>query len=134
MPSKALVKSAKVAHEIRNAQRYGVGPAEPMIDIRTVLAHVHSVVEQVYQPESPDALRAESVDVYLEQAIFIDPHTLMVGDATLSVRRFIIATGARPIIPPIDGLDTVECMTYESIWDLATPPRQLTVIGGGPIG
>lgn len=58
----------------------------------------------------------------------------MVGDAILSARHFIIATGARPIIPPINGLDTVEYLTHEKIWDLTTLPRQLTVIGGGPIG
>ncbi|MDA0733311.1 MAG: mercuric reductase [Chloroflexi bacterium] len=134
VPSKALVKSAKVAHDMRHANRYGVGPAEPVIDIRAVLDHVRSVVDQVYQPESPDALRAEGVDVHLGQASFVDPHTITVGEARLSAHRFLIATGAHPFIPPIDGLDSVDYLTYESIWDLESLPKRLVVIGGGPIG
>ena len=134
VPSKALLKSAKVAHDMRHAASYGVGPAEPVIDIRTVLAHVRSVVGQVYQPESPDALRADGVNVFLGQASFVDPHSIMVDEVSLTAHRFLIATGARPFIPPIDGLDSVDYLTYESIWDLEALPRNLMVIGGGPIG
>ena len=92
VPSKTLLKAAKVAHEMRHADRYGVGPAQPSVDLKTVMDHVRSVVNEVYQPESPEALRAEGVDVYLGPASFVDPHTITAGDDTLTAQRVVIAT------------------------------------------
>lgn len=134
VPSKTLLRAAKVAHEMRHADRYGVGPAEPVVDLKSVLGHVRSVVDQVYQPETPEALRAQGTAVFLGQASFVDPHTIAVDGQTLTARRFIIATGAHPFVPPIDGLDTIDYLTYQSVWNLEVLPQSLTVVGGGPIG
>jgi pyruvate/2-oxoglutarate dehydrogenase complex dihydrolipoamide dehydrogenase (E3) component len=134
VPSKTLLKAARVAHEMRHADRYGLSPAQPSVDLKTVLSHVRSVIEAVYQPESPEALQARGVDVYLDKACFIDPHTISVGYTALTAKRVIIATGAQPLIPPIDGLDSVVYLTYETVWALETMPRHLLVVGGGPIG
>jgi pyruvate/2-oxoglutarate dehydrogenase complex dihydrolipoamide dehydrogenase (E3) component len=134
VPSKTLVKAAKVAHHMRTAGRYGLPPVEPEVDLKSVMAHVWAVVNEVYHEESPDALRAEGIDVYLGAARFLDPHTVATGEDTLTARHVLIATGAHPFLPPVDGLEGVDCLTYESVWDLEVLPRHLLVLGAGPIG
>jgi pyruvate/2-oxoglutarate dehydrogenase complex dihydrolipoamide dehydrogenase (E3) component len=134
VPSKTLLKAAKVAHEMRTADRYGLTPIQPNVDLKSVMAHVRSVIAQVYAEESPEALRAQGINVYLGAAQFIDPNTLAVGDTVLTARNFLIATGAHPFIPPIAGLEGVDYLTYESIWDLEVLPQHLMVVGAGPIG
>ncbi len=134
VPSKTLLKAAKVAHQMRNAARYGLLPVEPEVDLKSVMAHVRAVVADVYREESPKALRADSIDVFLGAARFLDSHTLAAGETTLAARNVLIATGARPFIPPIAGLDGVDYLTYENIWDLDVLPRHLMVIGAGPVG
>ena len=119
---------------MRQAGRFGIAPANPAVDLAAVLAHVRSVIAQVYEPESPDALRAKGIDVYLGEASFLSPATIAVGENQLAARRFVIATGARPAIPPIPGLDSVDFLTYETVWDLPDAPRSMAIIGGGAIG
>ena len=104
VPSKTLLKAAKVAHEMRTADHYGLSSVEPAVDLKAVMAHVRAVVNEVYQEESPEALRADGIDVLLGEARFLDSHTLTTGEATLSARNVLIATGAHPYIPPIAGL------------------------------
>lgn len=134
VPSKTLLKAAKVAYEMRTADSYGLAPVEPEVDLKSVMAHVRAVVAEVYHEESPDALRADGIDVFLGAARFLDPHALAAGQITLTARHVLIATGAHPFIPPIAGLEGVEYLTYESIWDLEVLPRDLLVVGAGPIG
>ena len=134
VPSKTLLKAAKVAHQMRTAARYGLTPVEPVVDLKSVMAHVRAVIADVYHEESPEALRADGIDVFLDAARFLDPHTLAVGEATLTARHVLIATGAHPFIPPIAGLDGVDYLTYESVWELQVLPRHLLVVGAGPIG
>ena len=157
VPSKTLLKAAKVAHEMRAADRYGLPPVEPKVDLKAVMDHVRSIVSEVYHEESPEKLRANNVDVFLGAAEFRDPHTLTVSESvrpdrprviravaerlskphdevTLRARNVLIATGARPFIPPISGLEGVDFMTYENIWDLEVLPKHLLVVGAGPIG
>ena len=134
VPSKTLLKAAKVAHEMRHADRYGLGPVNPVVDLKAVMAKVKSVVDQVYRAESPEVLRAQGIDVFLSPAQFLDPHTVDLGDTRLTARRFLIATGARPTVPPLPGLDGVKYLTYETVWDLEELPRHLIVVGAGPIG
>jgi pyruvate/2-oxoglutarate dehydrogenase complex dihydrolipoamide dehydrogenase (E3) component len=134
VPSKALLKAARVAYDMRTADRYGLSAVEPEVDLKSVMDHVRVVIAEVYHEESPEVLRADGIDVYLGAARFLDPHTLAAGETTLSARNFLIATGAHPFIPPVVGLDSVDYLTYESIWDLKVLPRHLLVVGAGPIG
>ena len=134
VPSKTLLKAAKVAHAMRTADRYGLVPAEPAVDLGAVMDHVRSVVDEIYQEESPQALRADGIDVYLGGARFLDPHTLAAGKDTITARNVLITTGAHPYIPPIQGLENVDYVTYETIWELDTLPRHLLVVGAGPVG
>jgi pyruvate/2-oxoglutarate dehydrogenase complex dihydrolipoamide dehydrogenase (E3) component len=134
VPSKTLLKSAKVAHEMRHAARYGLPAVEPQVDLKAVMAQVQTVVAEVYHEESPEVLRAEGIDVFLGAARFLDPHSLSVGADVLSARHVLIATGAGPFAPPIEGLQDVRYLTYETVWGLETLPRHLLVVGAGPIG
>ncbi|MGD2177610.1 MAG: FAD-dependent oxidoreductase, partial [Anaerolineae bacterium] len=104
VPSKTLLRTAKLAHQMRHADRHGLAPVDQEVDLSAVMAHVHDVIADVYEEESPDALRDEGIDVYLDAARFLDPHTVAVGETALTFRHALIATGAHPFIPPIEGL------------------------------
>ncbi len=119
---------------MRSAERYGLSAAEPQVDLKAVMSHVRSVILDVYEEESPEALRADGIDVYLGETRFIDAHTLAVGDTVLTGRNFLLATGAHPFVPPIASLEDVDYLTYEKIWDLEALPHHLMVIGAGPVG
>jgi len=134
VPSKTLLKVASVAHEMRTADQYGLLSMEPDVDIEKVMAHVRSVIEDIYAEESPQVLRQKGIDVYLGAARFLDDHTLAVGERELKAGNFLIATGARPLIPPIEGIESVDYLTYETIWALERLPEDLIVLGAGPVG
>jgi pyruvate/2-oxoglutarate dehydrogenase complex dihydrolipoamide dehydrogenase (E3) component len=134
VPSKALRKAAKVAHTMRTAGRYGLSSIEPAVDLKAVMDQVRSVIGEIYEDESPEALRANGIDVYLGKAKFLDAHTLATGEARLTARYVLLATGAHPYIPPIQGLAKVDYLTYENIWELETLPQHLLVVGAGPVG
>ena len=134
VPSKTLLRVARTAQEMRTAGLQGLAPAQPEVDLGRVMAHVRSVVEWVYQQESIESMRGSGVDVYVGDARFLGPHTLAAGEDVLTSRKFLVATGARPYAPPIPGLESVDYLTYESIWNLEVLPQHLIVVGGGPIG
>lgn len=134
VPSKALLKAAKVAHEVRRAYRYGVVAEPPRTDMARVRAYVRSVIAAVYAHEAPDELRRNGIEVVLAPARFLDAHTIAAGDRRLTAKYFLICTGAHPVHPAIDGLADTPFLTYETIFDLEELPPRLAVIGGGPIG
>ena len=134
VPSKTLLKAAKVAQQMRTADLHGLSPVDPTVDLKRVMARVQDVIDDVYRHETPETLRADGIDVFLGAASFLDPHTLAVGETMLTARRVLLATGAHPFIPPVDGLDSVDYLTYESIWGLEALPGHMIVVGGGPIG
>lgn len=136
VPSKALLKVARVAQTVRESATYGVyGGEHVQVEMAQVRAYVQSVIQHIYTHETPETLQAEGIDVYLGGAQFEDPHTIRVGDGVrLRGKRFIICTGAHPFIPPIEGLAEVPFFTYETIFENERLPRHLIVIGAGPIG
>ena len=134
VPSKTLLRTARVAHEMRHADRFGLQPFDPDADLSLVMGHVRSVIEEIYRPESPEALQAKGIDTYLASAKFADSNTVIAGETRIRARKILIATGARPSVPPITGLEGVAYLTYENVWGLKSLPRHLLVVGGGPIG
>ncbi len=134
IPSKTILNTASVAHDMRHAERFGLMPASPQVDLAAVMNHVRSVIAKVYQPESPEALRDRGIDVHLGEASFTGSHSVAIDGKELTARRLLIAAGARPAIPPIPGLESVDYLTYETVWDLQALPERLAVIGAGPIG
>ncbi len=106
VPSKTLIKSARVAYQMRTANRLGLAPVDTAVDLKPVMEHVHSVIAEIYSNTTPEALRKQGIHVFLGEPHFIDAHTISIGDKTLSANYVLICTGAHPFVPPITGLDT----------------------------
>jgi pyruvate/2-oxoglutarate dehydrogenase complex dihydrolipoamide dehydrogenase (E3) component len=134
VPSKTLIKSARVAYQMRTAGRFGLAPVDTAVDLKPVMEHVRSVIAEIYSNTTPESLRNQGMHVFLAEPRFIDAHTISIGDQTLSANYVLICTGAHPFIPPITGLEATRYLTYQNIWDLNILPAHLVVIGGGPIG
>ncbi len=134
VPSKALLAAAKRAQAMREAAPFGIQPVDPQIDHRAVLAHVHEVIAAIAPNDSVERFTGLGVKVILADAIFGDRATVLAGGYEIRARRFVIATGSAPAVPPIPGLDTVPFFTNETIFDAPGFLRHLIIIGGGPIG
>jgi len=134
VPSKALLKAARVAHDVRTASHYGVITDAPSVDMGKVRAYVDSAIQAVYQFETPERLQAEGVDVVFGAAQFVDAYTIGVGGQVVRSKTFLLTTGARPLIPQIEGLNRVPFVTYEDIFDNDVLPRNMIVVGAGPVG
>ncbi|MEH6835803.1 MULTISPECIES: dihydrolipoyl dehydrogenase family protein [Falsihalocynthiibacter] len=134
VPSKALIAAGKAAHAQTSGARFGVTPVQPQINYAAAKDFVHSVISTIEPNDSVERFEGLGVTVLSEFGEFISPTELQVGDTIIKARRFVIATGSSPLVPPIPGLDTVPYLTNESLFDLRDQPEHLLVIGGGPIG
>lgn len=134
VPAKALLAAAQRAHEMRDAGRFGIRPVEPDIDHKAVAGHVHSIMAELANNDAAERLDGLGVDVIKADARFLDRNTVVAGDRLIKARRFIIATGSSPLVPPIPGLDRVPFFTNETIFDNNRRLSHLLVIGGGAIG
>jgi pyruvate/2-oxoglutarate dehydrogenase complex dihydrolipoamide dehydrogenase (E3) component/uncharacterized membrane protein YdjX (TVP38/TMEM64 family) len=143
VPSKALIKSAKLANQIRHGEHYGLNVAAPEFSFRKVMARVHEVVSAVAPHDSVERYTGLGVDVVQGYARITDPWTVEIKLAdgtlqTLTTRSIVIATGARPFVPPLPGLDEVGYVTSDTLWstfaEMDSAPKRLVVLGGGPIG
>lgn len=134
VPSKALIAAAHVAATHREGAAFGIGAAEPVIDFAAVNAHVHDVIAGIAPHDSVERFEGLSVQVIQAAGRFTGRDTVVAGDTCIRARRFVVATGSRPFVPPIPGLDDVNVLTNESIFNLTERPAHLVVIGGGPIG
>jgi pyruvate/2-oxoglutarate dehydrogenase complex dihydrolipoamide dehydrogenase (E3) component len=133
VPSKALLAAAKTAQSVRDARRFGID-AQPAVDFKRVHAHVRSVIDAIAPHDSAERFEKLGVEVIKDEARFIGPRTILVGQREIHARRVVIATGSEPAIPPISGLDKVPYFTNETIFDNDVLPEHLIVIGAGPIG
>ena len=134
IPSKALLKAAGIAHSMRTADRYGLPVSDAVVDLRTVMERIRSVIRHIYDNESPEALAGEGIDVVIGEAHFTGSRSLNVDGRTLQACRFLVCAGSSPIIPAIPGLDSVGFHTYETVWNLEVLPASLAVIGAGAVG
>ncbi|TAN31718.1 NAD(P)/FAD-dependent oxidoreductase [bacterium] len=134
IPSKALIRAARLAHEGRRAAAMGIGTPELRLDFARVMAEVHAVIARVYSYETPEALAKRGVEVAIGPVRFLDRETAEVGDRRVHGEHFVVCTGAHPTIPPIPGLGGVTYLTYESLFDLERLPASLIVVGAGPTG
>ena len=134
VPSKALLRAAKAAHGAREAGKFGIDVSAPSVDMARVRAHVMGAVGAVYEGERPEVLREEGIEVISAPACFTGPHTIEVDGRTLTARRFVVCTGARPSIPPILGLAEVPYLTHHTIFENEHLPQHLIVLGAGAIG
>jgi pyruvate/2-oxoglutarate dehydrogenase complex dihydrolipoamide dehydrogenase (E3) component len=133
VPSKALIAAAKVA-EAQRAGFRGVMGREPAVDFGAVKDHVQAVIDEIAPVDSQDRFEGLGCTVIRAFARFTGPREVQAGDHLVRARRFVIATGSRPFVPPVQGVDTVPYLTNETIFGLRERPDHLIVIGGGPIG
>ena len=134
VPSKALIRSARLAAEVKRAATLGYTNASATVDFARVMDRVQRVITEIEPHDSPDRYRDLGVDVIQGAARITSPWTVDVAGRTLTTRNIIIAAGGRPIMPPIPGLDTVPAYTSDTLWGLREQPKRLLVLGGGPIG
>lgn len=140
VPSKTLLKSAKIAHHVRHASRYGLIDQPAKLDFGAVMEHLRTVRQEVYdEADDPSIYEAMGVDVISGDARFLDEHRIEIArddghTQRVSARYIIIAAGASAAAPPIDGLEDVDYLTSETLFDLDTLPERLAIVGAGPIG
>jgi pyruvate/2-oxoglutarate dehydrogenase complex dihydrolipoamide dehydrogenase (E3) component/uncharacterized membrane protein YdjX (TVP38/TMEM64 family) len=138
VPSKALIKTAKLLATMKRAQELGLKSASAEFDFADVMERVQRVVQTVEPHDSVERYSALGVDCIAGEAKITSPWSVEVktadGTRTLTTRAIVIAAGARPFVPPIPGIDQVGCLTSDTVWDLRELPRRLVVLGGGPIG
>jgi len=134
VPSKSLLAAARIADLWRHGTALGIAYARPHIDFAAVADSVQRVIAEIAPNDSVERFEGFGVRVLRAEARFTSPRTVRAGDVEIRPRRFVIATGSQPAIPPIRGLDEVRYLTNESIFANRQLPEHLIVIGGGPIG
>jgi pyruvate/2-oxoglutarate dehydrogenase complex dihydrolipoamide dehydrogenase (E3) component len=134
VPSKALISAAKQAHSRGLGADLGVAPAETAVDYAAAQDHVARAIAKIAPHDSQSRFEGLGVHVIRAEARFVSPREVEAGAFRIRARRFVIATGSRPAVPPIQGLDRVPYLTNETIWALRDLPDHLIVLGGGPIG
>ncbi len=143
VPSKALIKSAKAAHQIRLADHYGLTASEPAFSFKAVMQRVLAVIRTVEPHDSIERYTGLGVDVVQGYAKIVDPWTVEIalnggGSQRLTARSIVIAAGAQPFVPPLPGIDDVGYLTSDTLWENLAQrdemPRRMVVLGGGPIG
>lgn len=141
VPSKALLKAAKVANYVRDAEKYGIASTPTTPDWQRVMEYVRSTQHAIEEEhDNPERFREMGVDVIFGDGHFESSDTFVVEDTesgqtrTLKSKRFVISTGSRPVAPPIPGLEACDYLDSENVWDLEALPGRLLVVGAGPIG
>lgn len=134
VPSKALIRSARFAAEQRRASELGFGPSQACADFAAVMERVAHVIQKVEPHDSVARYEGLGVECIEGEARLVSPWEVEVNGQRLASRHIVLATGARPQVPELPGLDQVPYLTSDTLWQLRTAPRQLLVLGGGPIG
>lgn len=143
VPSKALIKSAKVAHQMRHAGNYGLQATQPAFSFKAVMQRIHSVIAAIEPHDSVERYTGLGVEVLQGYAKIVNPWTVEIAmndgsRQTLTTRSIVIAAGASPVVPPLPGIEQSGYVTSDTLWDkfakLDAVPKRLIVLGGGPIG
>ncbi len=134
VPSKTLIRSARVAHLMRNGTHYGLPSCESEIDLNPIVDRVESVIADIQRHDDPERFRAYGCEVLFAPACFTGPHEVQIGDEVVTAKRCVIATGSQPAVPPIPGLQEAGYDTNETIFSCRELPPRLAVIGAGPVG
>ncbi len=143
VPSKALIKSATVAHQMKHGEKYGLSNTEAKFSFKAVMARVHHVIAEIAPHDSVERFTGLGVEVLQGHAKIIDPWTVEVtlhdgSKQRLTTKTIVIATGARPFVPPLPGIEDTGYVTSDTLWDafakLDDVPKRMVVLGGGPIG
>lgn len=134
VPSKALIKSAKLVHSINEASKYGIKSASCDFDFSEIMGRVHKVIEKIEPHDSIERYTNLGVDCIQGSAKILSPWEIEVEGRIYTTKNITIATGASPFVPPIPGIEKNSILTSENLWELKELPKKLVILGGGPIG
>jgi dihydrolipoamide dehydrogenase len=134
VPSKALIRSAKFMSHVARSKEFGIKKADASFDFNDVMQRVQDVIGKIEPHDSVERYTGLGVDVVEGEARIVSPYAVEVNGRTISAPNIVVATGARPFVPPIEGLDQVEFLTSDNLWQLRDMPQRMVVLGGGPIG
>ncbi|HTZ40215.1 MAG TPA: FAD-dependent oxidoreductase [Syntrophales bacterium] len=135
VPSKTLIKTAKVYHQMKNAKAYGLPEADVrLVEFPRITRRIRAVIEAILQHDSAERFCDLGAHVETGNPVFVDEHAVSLDGIPYSAKSWVIATGSSPVIPPIPGLDKDQCMTNRDIFYLDRLPKSMIIIGGGPIG
>jgi len=134
VPSKALIASAKILSYAKRAKEFGFDKASINFDFATVMERIQSIIKKVAPHDSVERFTGLGVDCIQGRAKIVSPFEVKVNDKILTTKNIIIATGAKPMVPDLPGLDQINYLTSDNIWDIRTLPENMVVLGAGPIG
>ena len=134
VPSKALIQSARFLAQVNNAQALGFHTASAEFNFSDIMQRVHEVIETIEPHDSIERYTKLGVECLQGEAVIESPWHVSINGQTLSARSIVIATGARPLVPPIQGIEEVPYLTSENLWEIDKLPQRLLTLGGGPIG
>lgn len=134
VPSKSIIRSGRIMSYIRRAKEFGIDDAAGKVNFAEVMSRVQGVINAIEPHDSIERFTSLGVEVETGEAIIESPYTVTVNDRRINTRSIILATGARPLVPPIPGIQSIDYLTSDSVWSLKELPKRLLVVGGGPIG
>ena len=134
VPSKAIIRSAKFLSHIARSQEFGIKRADAEFDFAEVMERIQRIIKDIEPHDSIERYTGLGVDVVIGEARITSPWTVEVNGDTIRTRNIVVATGGRPFVPPIEGIDQVDYYTSDNLWDMRDKPDRLAVLGGGPIG
>lgn len=134
VPSKALIRSAKILSYVQRAKEFGFKEGRIDFDFPGVMDRVHNIIKKIEPHDSIERYEKLGVECITGNARISSPYTVEVNNRTLATRNIVIAAGARPFVPPIPGLDKIKYLTSDNIWELRHLPERFVILGGGPIG
>ncbi len=134
VPSKALIRSARIADYLKRASEFGIDGASGQVNFARIMERVQAVITRIEPHDSVERFTSLGVECVAGEAVITSPWSVQVGERTITTRAIVVATGARPFVPPIPGLDQIAYLTSDSLWELRELPRRLLVLGGGAIG
>lgn len=134
VPSKSLIHAGQIAHNVRTASKFGIYTSSPEIKFEEAINHVQNVIGTIQVHDSTERFESLGVDVIYGSGQFTDHETFEINGRQLKARNFLISTGSRPLVPPIEGLKEAGFLTNEQVFSLKERPDSLAVVGAGPIG
>ena len=134
VPSKAIIRSAKFLSHVSRSKEFGIKKAQADFDFAEVMDRVQSVIKKIEPHDSIERFTKLGVDVIQGEARIVSPYAVEVNGKTITAQNIVIATGARPFVPPIKGIENVKYYTSDNLWELRDKPGKMVVLGGGPIG
>lgn len=133
VPSKALIRVAKIFNDIKRSQKFGIHQITIDYDFAQIMEHIQEIIHKVAPHDSIERYTALGVDCYQGEAKILSPYLIQINNQTFSTKNIIIATGGTPIIPNIEGIHAVNPLTTDTIWNIREQPKHLIIIGGGPV-